>query len=85
MQVFITQSAARRLQQLHDYYRKTASNSIANRIRGDVQKKVRSLSKMPFRGQEEPLLAHLGKGHRYIIEGHCKIIYRVEGDSVFVT
>ncbi len=36
-------------------------------------------------GQFEPYLEHLDKGHRRLIEGHFKIIYRVEGDVVYVT
>jgi hypothetical protein len=30
-------------------------------------------------------LGHLGKGHRRLIEGNFKIVYRVDGDVVYVT
>ncbi len=36
-------------------------------------------------GQLEPGLEHMGKGHRRLIEGHFKIIYRVENETVYVT
>ena len=30
-------------------------------------------------------LEHLGKSHRRIIEGNYKIIYRVEGENIYIT
>jgi len=35
--------------------------------------------------QQEEYLEHLGKDHRRRIEGHVKIIYKVEGEYVYVT
>jgi hypothetical protein len=35
--------------------------------------------------QEEEYLKHLGMNHRRTIEGHFKIIYRVEGETIYVT
>jgi hypothetical protein len=37
------------------------------------------------KGQHEPYLKNLNKGHRRLIEGHFKIIYRIEGDYIYVT
>ena len=34
---------------------------------------------------EGPFLEHLGLGHRPIIEGHFKIIYKVEGEYIYIT
>jgi plasmid stabilization system protein ParE len=34
----------------------------------------------PKLGQEEEYLVHLGLGHRRLIEGNYKIIYRVQGE-----
>lgn len=33
----------------------------------------------------EECLQHLGKLHRRIIEGNYKIIYRVEGENIYIT
>jgi mRNA-degrading endonuclease RelE of RelBE toxin-antitoxin system len=41
--------------------------------------------KNPFIGQQEEYLAHLNKGHRRLIEGNYKIIYRVQDDVIYVT
>jgi len=35
--------------------------------------------------QIEEYLKHLGMNHRRTIEGHFKIIYRVEGENIYVT
>lgn len=36
-------------------------------------------------GQKEEYLEHMGQSHRRIIEGYYKIIYRVEGETIYVT
>lgn len=54
-------------------------------IRKNLLNKAESLSSNPYKGQKEEYLEHLNKGHRRIIEGHFKIIYRVEGDEIFIT
>ena len=54
-------------------------------IREDLVNKAESLSSNPYKGQKEEYLEHLNKDHRRIIEGHFKIIYRIEGDEIFIT
>ena len=44
-----------------------------------------SLAVHPQIGQKEEYLEHLGKSHRRLIEGHFKIIYRIEDDMVYIT
>jgi plasmid stabilization system protein ParE len=48
-------------------------------------KKAKSLSKHPFKGQEESYLIGLGQEHRRLIESDFKIIYFVENETVYVT
>lgn len=43
------------------------------------------LGMYPQKGQIEEYLEHLGLGHRRIVVSHCKVIYRIEKDTVFVT
>lgn len=47
--------------------------------------KADSLEKQPYKGQYETYLEHLGKGHRRLVEGNHKIIYRIEGQSIYIT
>jgi toxin ParE1/3/4 len=37
------------------------------------------------KGQREELLQHLNEDHRRIVEGHFKIIYKAEGDIIYIT
>lgn len=54
-------------------------------IRKILLDKVDSLISNPDLGQYEEYLAHLDKGHRRLVEGNFKIIYRVENDCIFIT
>lgn len=54
-------------------------------IRARLLIKAETLADHPYLGQYEEYLEHLEKGHRRVIEGHFKIIYRVEGGCVFIT
>lgn len=47
--------------------------------------KADKLTENPFIGQIEEHLEHLNKEHRRIIENNFKIIYRVEGNVIYVT
>lgn len=44
-----------------------------------------SLVLNPYKGQLEDYLNHLKLDHRRIIEGHFKIVYRVEKKFIYVT
>jgi len=39
----------------------------------------------PFAGQKEEFLEDMKLEHRRIVEGNYKIIYRIHGDTVYVT
>ncbi|WP_320167935.1 type II toxin-antitoxin system RelE/ParE family toxin [Mangrovibacterium marinum] len=54
-------------------------------IRNKILDAADSLLIQPLQGQEEPFLKHLQLGHRRIISGHYKIIYRIEGEWIYIT
>jgi plasmid stabilization system protein ParE len=54
-------------------------------IRAQLLDKVDSLIKNPHLGQPEEYLEHLEKGHRRLVFGNFKIIYRVEGNYIYIT
>ena len=47
--------------------------------------KADSLELNPSLGQKEVYLEHLNKDHRRLVEDNVKIIYRVEGDNIYIT
>lgn len=44
-----------------------------------------SLTFNPNKGQRGEYLQHLNQAHRKIIEGHVKIIYKVENNTIYIT
>ncbi len=57
------------------------ADKITNRIVDDID----WLLDHPRGGQYEPLLEHLGLGHRRKVSGNYKIIYRIVDDLIFVS
>lgn len=53
--------------------------------RDEILDAADSLILQPFQGQQEPLLEDLGLGHRRLIVGHYKIIYRIIEDNIYIT
>lgn len=47
--------------------------------------KADNLVSSPKAGQIEKYLQHLDRSHRRLIEGHFKIIYRLEGELIYIT
>lgn len=85
MNIRITWWAKSCLKEIHKYYTKEASQNKATEIVDQIIKAALSLNRLPQRGRVEEDLRVLNKGHRYILEGHFKIIYRIEGDTVYIT
>jgi len=85
MEVEITRWAKFCLKSIYVYYSEEASEEKAREITNSIVEKALSLDQMPNRGREDEELRVLGKGHRYIIERHYRIIYRVEKEKVYVT
>jgi len=54
-------------------------------IRDEILATADLLIENPELGQVEEYLEHLGLGHRRLIEGNYKIIYRVQGYQIFIT
>lgn len=54
-------------------------------IRKQLLDKAGSLTSDPYVGQYEEYLQHLEIGHRRLLEGNFKIIYRIEEDCIYIT
>jgi len=86
MKVVLTDQSLERLENSLQFYLeelqipKTKVVEVKNRL----LKSARSLSERPYKGQYEPYLAKLKQGHRRLIEGNFKIVYRVEGNIIYV-
>ena len=79
MKLVYTEQALVSLEETLEFYASKVTFEKLLEIRDRILNKADTLLKQPLAGRKEPFLKHLGLGHRRIIEGHCKIIYKVEG------
>ena len=85
MIVVYTESSFQSLEEITDILLKHYSVKKVNSIRVKILDKAERLKLFSEQGQIEPNLISLDKKHRYILEKHTKIIYRIINDTVIVT
>lgn len=67
------------------HYLEEVGTETAAEIINKILDRADTLVNYPERGRIEEDLISLGKGHRYLLEYHYKIIYKIEGEIVTVT
>jgi plasmid stabilization system protein ParE len=85
MKVFWTKFALNSLSQAYNYYTKNVSVNIACSIRDGILSGTKQLEKHSQSGQIEELLLDFDEGHRYIIRGNYKIIYKIQNQKVYIS
>ena len=87
MKVVLTRQSLDRLEESLLFYLNEQKVPIekVSEIRIRLLDRARGLSDHPLKGQYEPYLKKLNQGHRRIIDGNFKIIYRIEGEVIYVT
>jgi toxin ParE1/3/4 len=85
MKLVYTEQAIASLQECMDFFPPEVPSEKVNEIRDRILAKADKLLVNPYMGQQEEYLEHVGQSHRRIIEGNYKIIYKVEGDAIFIT
>lgn len=78
-----TAKAIKQLDKIYDFLAQNSLRSAEKQVLALLEK-VDRLKIFPQMGQEEVRLKHLEKGHRYLVEGHYKVIYRVRGKVVYI-
>ena len=73
------------LKEIYDHYSEEVSTEKASEIVNKIIDKAETLDSYPDRGRVYDDLISLGKGHRYLLEYHYKIIYKVDSEIVIVT
>ncbi|HFA50217.1 MAG TPA: type II toxin-antitoxin system RelE/ParE family toxin [Bacteroidetes bacterium] len=84
MRVRFTQKSRDQLKLIYEYYKDLSKGKYGRQIRARILTKALKLKDFPFLGQEEENLKYREQGHRYLIEGNYKIIYRVIDDEVLI-
>lgn len=85
MKVFWTKFALDSLSDIYKYYKDNVSETIAGNIRESILASAYQLQIHPSSAAMEELLLDLNEGHRYIIRGNYKIIYKIRNQKVFIT
>lgn len=85
MTVILLKKAQLRLDEIVEYYQRLGYGKRGRKIRASILKKALLLREHPNLGVMEEKLAELGLGHRFMVEGNYKIIYRLEGQYVLIT
>ena len=86
MKVVLTEKSLIRLEKSLRFYLEEQQIPKAQivKIKNRLIEKAKSLSRSPHKGQYEPYLSKLKQGHRRLIEGNFKIVYRVEDNTIYV-
>lgn len=77
MKIFWTDFAKNELRKIFEYYKVSASYSIASKIVNGISKEVLILTKHPLLGQTEEFLTGRDQEYRYLVFKNYKIIYWV--------
>jgi len=85
MKILWSKFAAEELKEIFDYYKENAGISIANRLREKIFNSTRQLKTQPKSGQIEPSLNRMNEGHRYLVRGNYKIIYKEVEEGILIT
>ena len=84
-QIIWTNFAISELKNIFLYYRMVAGDKTAEKIRKSIFSSIKPLIKQTFIGSEEENLVDLKQGHRYLVEGNYKIIYRIIDNNIYIT
>lgn len=87
MKVVFTEQSLISLQEAFDFLleQRHLSSEKAHQFIDHILDRTNELEQYPELGQIEDFLSHLKMGHRRIIEGHIKIIYRIEKETIYIT
>jgi toxin ParE1/3/4 len=80
-----TNFAISELKNIFLYYRMVAGEKTADKIKKSIFSATKPIIRQPFIGAVEENLIDLKQGHRYIVEGNYKIIYRLIDNEIYIT
>lgn len=86
LEVIWSRRAFRDLESICDYLEEEFSAGVANDVLRQILWRIDRLSLYPEIGRPDPVLSHLGLGHRYFTEKkYSRIVYRIMPDHIRVT
>jgi plasmid stabilization system protein ParE len=85
MKIIWSDFASQMIENIYKYYKKRVNVTLAKRIKSDIFFATKQLIKHPESGQAEETLKQLNQGHRYLVEGNYKIIYKRVNQGILIT
>ncbi len=85
MEIFWTDFASGILSEIYKYYKGKASPIVAQKIKSEIFKSTQQLKQFPYSGHVELNLQKLNEGHRYLVKGNYKIIYKEIPEGILIT
>jgi plasmid stabilization system protein ParE len=85
MKIIWSDFATGTLLDIYQYYKLKASPTVARKIKTDILETTKQLIKHPYSGQVEFTLEKLKEGHRYLVKGNYKIIYKEVAEGILIT
>lgn len=80
-----TLSASKDLKDVFEFYRKTVNRKVAQKIKNEILFTTNNLKLGTGIGQIEQRFKDLNQGHRYLLSNHCKILYFLKNDTIYIT
>jgi toxin ParE1/3/4 len=85
MKIIWSDFASATLAEIFKYHKLCISEQVARKIRGNIFSATKRLIKHPHSGQIENTLKQLKEGHRYLVEGNYKIVYKRVSEGILIT
>jgi plasmid stabilization system protein ParE len=85
MKILWSEQSVQALEKIVKFYKRIAGEDVAIKIQNEIINATVKLEDHPKIGRIEPLLSFKNLSHRYIISGHCKIIYVIIDHDILIT
>lgn len=85
MKLYWSDFASEMLAGIYKYYKENATVKVAKKIKNEIFTATNQLKRHPYSGQIEINLEELKEGHRYLVTGNYKIIYKEIKEGILIT
>ena len=85
MKIIWSDFASEILKEIYKYHKTVAGETVAQKIKMNIFITTKQLLKLPQSGQIENSLIKIKEGHRYLVCGNYKIIYKEVAEGVLIT
>ncbi len=85
MKIIWSDFASQTLKNIFDYHRDVAGRNIAKKLKTRIFDSTKQIITHPDSGQIENSLDQLGEGHRYLVCGNYKVVYKKIKEGILIT